>query len=427
MKEVRLLKISNKHLAIICQNKYLPFVFEEAQDLGVKVTFFYNANDTRPKNLSGINRYIPIRLFDQQEEAFNIIKQAYQETPFDGVMTLFEPALDFVAKVAEKLKLPYLPISVIENCRNKNEMRKILKENNLNTPTFYELASDEILDELSFEFPLVVKPTNGFSSQGVSRVNNREELVESINKVKKINKDELGKFTQNKSGIVIEQFIDGPEFAIETFSIKGEVYVLSIGYKGDCKGPFFEEGVYIAPAQLDEKLKSTIANEASRAVKALGIESGPAHTELRLNQDGVPYVIEVGARIGGSGVSHYIVKESTGINYMQLAIQNAFGVLDSNRISHNIVAKNVVGNYIIPVQGSGVVEEIQGIESLQKDSRVKRIIQFIDKGTEILPYPYFSGYPGFILTSHQSYDDCENYYKNLDEKIKITYKNNITI
>lgn len=76
----------------------------------------------------------------------------------------------------------------------------------------------------------------------------------------------------------------------------------------------------------------------------------------------------MGDRIGGSGVSHYVVKESTGINYMLLAIQNAFGVLDSNRIPHNIVAKNVAGNYIIPVQGSGVVEEIQGIESLQKDS-----------------------------------------------------------
>ncbi|MGG4268043.1 ATP-grasp domain-containing protein [Peribacillus simplex] len=421
------MKNSNKHLAIICQNKHLPFVFEEAQSLGVKVTFFYNANDPRPNNLPGINRYIPIPLFDKEEEALNIVKQSHEEIPFGGVMTLFEPALNFVAKVAEELKLPYHPISVIENCRNKNEMRKILKENNLNTPIFYELATDEIPDEISFDFPLVVKPTNGFSSQGVTRVNNREELVKSINKVKKINQNELGKFTQNKSGIVIEQFIDGPEFAIETFSIKGEVFVLSIGYKGNCSGPFFEEGVYIAPARLDEKLKSSIANQVSSAVKALRIENGPAHTELRLNQDGVPYVIEVGTRIGGSGISHYIVKESTGINYMQLAIQNAFGILESNRIPHNIVAENVVGNYIIPVQGSGVVEEIQGIESIQKDSRVKRIIQFIEKGTEILPYPHFSGYPGFILTCHQSYNDCENFYKNLDEKIKINYKKNITI
>ncbi|MDI3410502.1 hypothetical protein QKW52_09700 [Bacillus sonorensis] len=30
----------NKHLAIICQNKQLPFIFEEAERLGIEVTFF---------------------------------------------------------------------------------------------------------------------------------------------------------------------------------------------------------------------------------------------------------------------------------------------------------------------------------------------------------------------------------------------------
>lgn len=421
------MKKLNKHLAVICQNKHLPFIFEEAENLGMRVTFFYNANDTPPENLPSVERYIPIPLFEHPEESLNIVKRAHREIPFDGVITLFEPALNFVAKVASELNLPYLPLSVIENCRNKNETRKILKKNGLNTPTFYELKPDENLHELSFDFPLVVKPANGFSSQGVIRVNNKDELIEAVEKVKKINNNELGKYVQDKSGIVIEQFIDGPEFAIETFSIQGEVYVLSIGYKGDCKGPFFEEGIYIAPAQLDEKLKSAIANEVANAVKALGIVNGPAHTELRLNQDGVPFVLEVGARVGGSGISHYIVKESTGINFLQLAIENAFEVLEPNRIS-KITTKNVVvGNYIIPVQGSGIFEEIQGLESLKNDSRVKRIFQFISKGTEILPYPHFSGYPGFILTSHQSYADCEDFYKMLDEKIKIIYQNNVTV
>ena len=65
--------------------------------------------------------------------------------------------------------------------------------------------------------------------------------------------------------------------------------------------------VYIAPAQLKEETRLAIVKEVTGAVSALGIHQGPAHTELRLDKDGTPYVIEVGARIGGSGVSHYIV------------------------------------------------------------------------------------------------------------------------
>ncbi|MDK8210818.1 ATP-grasp domain-containing protein, partial [Bacillus subtilis] len=76
--------------------------------------------------------------------------------------------------------------------------------------------------------------------------------------------------------------------AIETFSVEGEVYVLSIGYKGNSKGPFFEEGVYIAPAQLEENVWQSIAREAARAANALGIEDGPAHIELRLDPAGKP-------------------------------------------------------------------------------------------------------------------------------------------
>ncbi|WP_078409901.1 ATP-grasp domain-containing protein [Priestia abyssalis] len=421
------MKEPNKHLAIICQNKHLPFIFEEAKDLDVHVTFFYDDNDSRPENLVGVDTYIPIALFDNPEESLEVVKQLHKEHPIDGIITLFEPALDFVAKVAEVLKLPYLPPSIISNCRNKNKTRKILEENKLNTPIFYELSLDENIEDIDFCFPLIVKPANGFSSQGVIRVNNKEELSEAIKKVKKINEHDLSKFVQDNHGIVIEQFIDGPEFAIETFSIQGDVHVLSIGYKGDIKGPFFEEGVYIAPAKLDEKVKNAIVEEVTRAVKALHIENGPAHTELRLNQNRVPYVLEVGARIGGSGVSHYIVKESTGINYIKLAIKNAFGILELDSIPSKIVATNVAGNYIIPVKGSGIFEKIKGLENLKDDKRVKRIFQFINEGTEILPYPHFSGYPGFILTSHDSYQDCEEFYKELDEEIEIIYKNNITV
>lgn len=416
--------LQNKHLAVVLQNTYLPFIFEEAEALGIKMTFFYNQEEVEPKHLKNVQNFIPIDLFHTSGKALEIIKSEHHKNPFDGIMTLYEPALEFVAQLTEDLNLPGLSPFVISNCRNKQMMRKILKDSNLNTPYFKEIKNEEEVKDLLLTYPVVIKPSNGFASQGVSRANNKEELIDSIEKVRRVNEEDLGKFTKNKTGIVIEQFIDGPEFAIETFSVEDKVYVLSIGYKGNSKGPFFEEGVYIAPAHLEENVWESISQEAAKAATALGIENGPAHIELRLDPAGKPYVIEIGARIGGSGISHYIVKESTGINYMELVFYYVLG-LKPPALKDKGQQKKVVGNYIIPVQGHGIFKEIQGVEDVHRDSEVKRVIQFITKGTEIFPYPHFSGYPGFILTTHDSYSDCEQYYRYLDYKIKVVYDNKV--
>ncbi|MCM2977353.1 ATP-grasp domain-containing protein [Priestia aryabhattai] len=416
--------LQNKHLAVVLQNTYLPFIFEEAEALGIKMTFFYNQEEVEPKHLKNVQNFIPIDLFQAPEKALEVIKTEHNQNSFDGIMTIYEPALEFVAQLAKELNLPGLSPFVISNCRNKQMMRKILKDSNLNTPYFKEIKNEEEVKDLLLTYPVVIKPSNGFASQGVSRANNKEELIDSIEKVRRVNEEDLGKFTKNKTGIVIEQFIDGPEFAIETFSVEDKVYVLSIGYKGNSKGPFFEEGVYIAPAHLEENVWESISQEAAKAATALGIENGPAHIELRLDPAGKPYVIEIGARIGGSGISHYIVKESTGINYMELVFYYVLG-LKPPALKDKGQQKKVVGNYIIPVQGHGIFKEIQGVEDVHRDSEIKRVIQFITKGTEIFPYPHFSGYPGFILTTHDSYSDCEQYYRYLDHKIKVVYDNKV--
>ncbi|MCY8038679.1 ATP-grasp domain-containing protein [Bacillus paralicheniformis] len=418
--------IRNKNLAIICQNKHLPFIFEEAEHLGLKVTFFYNSAEDFPGNLPAVERCVPLPLFEDEEAALEIVKQTFVEFPFDGVMTLFEPALPFTAKAAEALSLPGLSFTTMENCRNKNKTRSILQQNGLNTPVFHEFHTLAYLEDRKLTYPLVVKPVNGFSSQGVVRVDDWKELEEAVRKVEAVNERDLNRFVHGKTGIIAEQFIDGPEFVIETLSIQGNVHVLSIGYKGNSKGPFFEEGVYIAPAQLKEETRLAIVKEVTGAVSALGIHQGPAHTELRLDKDGTPYVIEVGARIGGSGVSHYIVKESTGINFMQLVLQNAIKPLESSEFKEEIRPVKTAGNYIIPVQGSGTFEKIDGLEEVKQRPEVKRVFQFMRRGAKILPYPHFSGYPGFILTSHHSYEECAAFYQELDDELHIIYQNNLT-
>lgn len=414
--------LHGKHLAVILDIENSPFIYEEAEKLGIRITYFYDAAISEPGNLPSVIRYVALPLTGDFVEAMKIIKRVHAEDPIEGVISHYEFVMTFVATVAKELSLRYLPVQTVENCRNKSITRKILRENNLNTPEFILYENCNQIDVDKFKYPLIVKPINGAGSQGVIKVDDRNALFSAIKEISDINRMELGRYVENKTGIIIERFINGSEFAIETFSIAGEVYVLSIGYKGNCQGPYFEENVYIAPANISNDLRQAIADQVISAIKAIGITDGAAHTELRLDQDNKPYVIEIGARIGGAGISSYIVHESTGINLMRLTIENAFYQLTPERIPNPIHADRVAGNYIIPVKGFGKFKYLDGLEKLHSDARVKRILILFHEGAEVLPYPHFSGYPGHIMTSHSTYRECLEFYDYLDNIITPRYE-----
>jgi D-alanine-D-alanine ligase len=77
------------------------------------------------------------------------------------------------------------------------------------------LSPDEILKQLSL--PVFVKPNNGGSSLGISKVNTLQELAPAL--VKAFNED---------SQVLVEEFISGREFTIGVFKSKGITTVLPI-------------------------------------------------------------------------------------------------------------------------------------------------------------------------------------------------------
>lgn len=413
----------NKKLLIIGQDVKLNFIFEEAKRLGIDVYYVHEGNESILLDDIYAKEVFSLPIFSNPDQAIDDLEKLNTIYKFDGVLTLYDPALSIVARICKHFNFTALDIEFTENCRQKNNIRRILKENNLNTPEYFVFSEVSEIDFESFNnlYPLIVKPSNAFFSHGVCKVSNQEELIKAVREVNDINKNNISKLVYERPQIIIEKFIDGPEFAIESFTVDGEVHVLSIGYKGNCKGPFFEESIYIAPANIPRNVYEDIEDQVKKALIALGIKNGPSHTELRVDQNWKPYLIETAPRIGGSGISHYIVHESTGVNFMELVLKHALGQIDESIIHNKYKENKVAGNYIIPVKGSGIFKEFKNIEVIKKDPQVKQFLEFYENGLEVLPYPNFSGYPGFILTVHDTYQECEDYYRKLDNEIVVEY------
>jgi len=80
--------------------------------------------------------------------------------------------------------------------------------------------------------------------------------------------------------VLVEEYIDGPEFSVELFdSFAG------VTEKSGTDGPSFVEHRHVFPA-VAEDVTAALVETARRAVAAAGMRLGPTHTELRLTPAG---------------------------------------------------------------------------------------------------------------------------------------------
>jgi biotin carboxylase len=86
--------------------------------------------------------------------------------------------------------------------------------------------------------------------------------------------------------------------------------------------PFRETGMLL-PSTLSEQDSVAVLALDAAATAALGVRHGITHTEIKLTPDG-PRVIEVNGRLGGYVPG--ILKQATGINLVQIAVQVALGM-----------------------------------------------------------------------------------------------------
>ena len=122
-------------------------------------------------------------------------------------------------------------------------------------------SPDELVRNL--KFPVFVKPNNGGSSIGMSKVNApSEELGKAIERAFK-----------EDDQVLVEEFIEGREFTIGVFKAKGEIIALPIT-EVISKNDFFDfEAKYhgasneITPAKIDDTVAQLVRDNAIKAYR----------------------------------------------------------------------------------------------------------------------------------------------------------------
>lgn len=236
-----------------------------------------------------------------------------------GVLTWDEYALVPAATLAARLGVRASPVSSMLACRDKGTTRRRLAEAAVPSARSVRVDSLTTASDAAAEigYPVVLKPASHAASIGVIRVQSPEDL----NDAWKFTAAGAGEQGPEGHGILVEEYLDGPEISVECATLDGETTVLAVTRKELGFAPYFEEVGHTVTA--DDPLLTVVAPVARQALRALGVTDGVQHVEMRMTATG-PRIIEVNARIGGDFIGR-LVHLATGLDLPAIAASIAAG------------------------------------------------------------------------------------------------------
>ncbi|MEN3539445.1 ATP-grasp domain-containing protein [Microbispora sp. ZYX-F-249] len=251
------------------------------------------------------------------------VERLHDALGFDGVLSSCDYYLPAVAEVAAHLGLPGPSPDAVRRACRKDLARAALGDAGVPGPRYAPASSWEQAAEAAngVGYPLVVKPVDLCAGMYVRKVRDQAELRTAFLALEEFPVNARGQ--RRVPVVLLEELLAGPEVSVETVSVDGDVHVVGVTGKSLTGEPWFVESGHMFPAVLDADLARKAKEAAVSAVRALGLDRGVAHTELRLTPDG-PALIEVNPRPAGNQITE-LVRRVTGVDLPMVHARLAAG------------------------------------------------------------------------------------------------------
>ena len=291
-------------------------VIKKAKDMGIYV--IAADGDPNAVGLKYADEAIVVNITSEED----VLKVARKEQ-IDGVIhPCSEVSMNVMGRLNDELGLSGITREQAIRATNKHLMREAFESGNAPSPKsiLTENAEDAWMHlQNDFSTDGILKPSRNSGSRGIAKVScdmDKADFVKAYNIALNESRDK---------SVLLEQFIEGPEFSIEIIVWNGKVNVLTVTDKKTTGAPHFVELGHNQPSCYSAEEVEILKAAAVAGVKALGVNNCACHAEAKL-MDGKAYLMEIGARLGGDFISTELTHLSTGIDMVAAAINVALGV-----------------------------------------------------------------------------------------------------
>ena len=305
-----------KRLMILGGSRFAVPVIEVAHSLGCYVI----TCDYLPENIAHkySDEYVNVSVIEKDK-----VLEVAKQKKIDGIVSFAcDSGVVSAAYVAEKMGLPF-QCSYESACilQDKGRFRQFLSENGFNCPKAkrYVDKTEPLKDVDSFNWPVIVKPTDSAGSKGVTRVDRPEDLPKAI---------DIALDVAHNGAIIIEDFLtfEGYHSSTDPFTIDGELKFSTFSdqlFDPEADNPYTPAYI-IWPSTMKQEHQLELTSEIQRMMKLLGMRTGIYNIETCV-ANGKPYIMEVSPRGGGCKIAE-LQKMAYGVDLIEAEVKKAIGL-----------------------------------------------------------------------------------------------------
>jgi biotin carboxylase len=312
----------------------------------------------------------------------------------DGVLTVSaDRAVPVVAAVAERLGLPGIGTQVAHNMTNKIAMRRLFAEQGVPQPQFAAVrdirGGRAALSTVGI--PAVLKPADSGGQRGVFRLDSFEDLEAHLHAA----------LAESATGeAIVESFHDGLELNGLAIARDGEVDVLTLSDRLRPPGIGFGVGwTHVYPTTLFADALERAEEAVVAALHAVGFREGIAFPQLIVDDDGLPYIVEVAARVPGGQMAD-LARHAVGVDLVEVALHFALGLEALDTLVKQRFSQPLAIKFLTAEPGPLPTGVVQSVGTLDKVLAFPGVVQadvFIQPGETIRPVRLDGDRRGYVI------------------------------
>lgn len=391
----------NKWFISVTAGKQQEPSIQKCKDLGLKVVTIDespNAVGHRLSDLSIVKKLNSITSIIEKLNQHNI-------SPIAALSFVSDAGALCAAGLREHFKIDGISKKIQLVLLNKHLLKNKLEMSKVNQPKFYVSTHRKEIKHYAniFNYNCIIKPTIGSGSRGVNFINSKLNIDKLITDC----------FSHaDNNGIIIENYIQGSEYSIETFCDNGKVAFLAFS-KRDIN--IYNSATAIFTLNLKQSLIRKIKNEILKVYKVFDYPNGPGHFELIVDDYKDCYLIDVAFRGGGFMIYNHLVEKVSGFNIIKNTILQTLG--EKIRIKDNYDLKRYV--IIKLIQGKkGVVKSISGFTEANTIKGIQAF-PYVSVGETVTETFSDSARLGIIISEGRNYRIAKERINNTLRLVKI--------
>lgn len=342
-----------------------------------------------------------------EEKVLEIAKQYHADLTISGCVDQANKTACYVLERMGK----YSPYSYqkASDITLKSYMKHIMIENNIPTANYISVEKTidkDILENLEvygLHYPVIVKPTDSNSANGVKRAQDKQELIKYLSEALEISRT---------SRAIIEEYMTGTEISAYCYILNNKAKLLMTAERlcvTEGENKTIRNYATIAPARISESASQNAERIAEKIAQVCEIDNTPFFFQGIVNGD-VVKVIEFAPRVAG-GISFKTIKENTGFDDIEAVIDSYLGKeppLNSWHTPQYIYTANTIYAY------DCTFSHILGVDELKSKGFIEDLLLAKTPGMKIDSHSDSASRVGLFTVKGKDMDDV------LD-KLKVVY------